>query len=89
MNFFDIGLIAIVLLSIIIMGVYYIKSKHTIRNLFIGSVSGVATLFIAKYALSQFAVVVSVNIFTIIISLILGVPGALSTVLLNAFFKVA
>lgn len=66
----------IVLLSVI-MFIYYAKSRRRFTKMFFGAMSGAALLFPAHWLLSAFGAVLSVNVFTVSVSLILGAPGVL------------
>ncbi len=89
MDIFDIGLTIFIALSGIIMLVYYISTGKPLKSAVIGAGSGAATLAAAK-AISIFAgFSVKINIFTVLVSAILGIPGAVCTVILNVIFSAA
>lgn len=75
MSSFEIGLILSLILLFVIMCVYYSKCKHKFVKILFGLCSGIVFLYPVKLILSNFGYVIDINIITISISAILGVPG--------------
>ena len=71
------------ILSGIIMAVYYFKSKRPVRNLFFGVVSGAAGLLLVHYLGSYIGISLPLSGISIAASLILGLPGVIMLVLIN------
>ena len=65
---------SLIILCIVMMG-YYIKSKRKISKFLVGVGSGIGSLLIVSYILENIGYDLSVNVISIIISGILGIPG--------------
>lgn len=89
MDIFDIGVIAFTALAGIIMLIYYFSSGKPLKSAIIGAGSGAAALALAKLISVIAGITVKINVFTVLISLILGLPGAVCTVILNIIFSAA
>lgn len=63
------------LLLMTIMCGYYLKSRRRIVKLLFGSLSGVALLFPAQLILNGCGVPFAMNLFTVSVSAVLGIPG--------------
>lgn len=61
----------------VLMIMYYTKSSKRIRKLLFGSLSGVALLYPAQLVLSSMGYAISMNLFTVSTSVVLGIPGVL------------
>lgn len=85
-NYFDIGVIIFIALSAVIMAVYFFATRRPVKSALIGAGSGIGALLCAKIISAYAGFCVSVNIFTLLISAILGIPGAACTVILNVVF---
>lgn len=70
-------LVAGLVLLAVIMLVYYAKSKRRFTKMFVGAMSGAALLFPAQWILAAMGAALSVNLFTVSVSVILGIPGVL------------
>ncbi len=69
----------------LIMLIYYAKRKHTIRSAFMGMFSGGCTLLLLHYFGGEFGFSPPVNFFNTIISVVLGIPGAILIMAVNMF----
>lgn len=54
---------------------YYARSKKRIRKLLFGSLSGVALLFPAQMILTGMGQAIMLNLFTVSVAAVLGIPG--------------
>lgn len=68
--------ITIVLLCIV-MGMYYSKCKGKFKKILFGFISGVAVLYPVQIMISAMGGIFYVNIFTVSVSAILGIPGVI------------
>ena len=75
MELFEIALVASLIILLVIFMSYYAKSKHRFVKILFGICSGVAFLFPVKLILVYFGYQFSINIITLCISSILGIPG--------------
>lgn len=84
MDFVNILFISAFAFSLIIILTVSFKSKHFFKSILITAFSGIGALF-ALHLLSQFtAITLPVNIFTVTVSSLSGIPGVIA-LLLTAF----
>lgn len=77
MKVFEVVLVGVIVILCVIMITYYIKSKGGVGKFIFGVGSGIATLYLASFALTSMGYILSVNLLTITVSAILGAPGVL------------
>jgi len=65
----------------IIMLIYYIKSKKPILTAFKGIVSGGVAFFLVNYFGHYINIKLTISLFNIIVSLLLGIPGVILLVI--------
>ncbi|WMJ24425.1 pro-sigmaK processing inhibitor BofA family protein [Paludicola sp. MB14-C6] len=75
MSTFEIVLMISLIILFVIMCVYYSKCKHKFIKILFGFCSGIVLLYPVKLILSSFGHIIDINIITISISAILGIPG--------------
>ncbi len=75
MDIFEICLLATLLILFVIIIYYYAKCKKRFSKIIFGFCSGIAFLFPAKLILGYFGYQLSINIITLAISSIIGIPG--------------
>jgi pro-sigmaK processing inhibitor BofA len=75
MNTLELFLIAGLILLFIIMCIYYSKCKQKFIKVLFGLCSGIVVLYPVKLILSSFGILININIITITIAAILGIPG--------------
>ncbi len=68
-------LVAGIAILLVITCAYYSKSKKRIRKMLFGSLSGIAVLYPVQLAMSSFGYGISMNLFTVAVSAVLGIPG--------------
>lgn len=64
---------------------YYKSTKHPWRNGIIGSAAGIAVMIPTQMVLEYFSFPFILNYFTIAISLLLGIPGVILSVIYTIF----
>ena len=69
----------------VIMLCCYLRSRHPVRTAFFGMSSGAAALLAAHFFGSTAGLYLPLNLFTTVVSLILGAPGVLILALINKF----
>lgn len=84
----DVILIIFCLLLTMVMFSYYIRSKKTIKNSIIGMGSGFIGLGVLYFIGPILNISVNINILTMFISIILGIPGVILIVILNIIFNI-
>lgn len=67
----------------IFMIVYYVRHSHPVKSALFGSASGLAAFLGAKFLFSLFGIVLPLNLFSLLFSLTLGVPGVTMLSLLH------
>lgn len=77
MTTFECLVLGCLLLFAVILFIYYTKSKKKISKLLFGAGSGVVMLFPAYWILSALGYSFTINIFTVSISVVLGIPGVI------------
>lgn len=75
LDMLELSVIVALSILLVIAILYYTKGKMRFAKLLFGMCSGVVLLFPVQYLLTYLGYGISVNIFTIAISAILGVPG--------------
>lgn len=66
-----------------IMLVYYLRRRHRIRSILIGSGSGLLALLLVHYGGSLIGYTPALNVLHLVQSVILGVPGVILMVVLH------
>ena len=61
----------------IVMGMYYARSRRRYRKMLFGSLTGIAALYPASLAMAAAGFPVTMNLFNVTVSAILGIPGVL------------
>lgn len=61
----------------VIMCIYYSKCRHCFAKLLFGAASGALLLFPAHWLVGALGQALSVNVFTLSVSAVLGAPGVL------------
>ena len=72
-----------VVVAAVIMIIYYWKSKKPIKNAFLGIFSGAAGLLLVHFLGNYIGISLPLSIFNISVSLILGVPGVITLIILH------
>lgn len=67
----------------VIMFSYYLRRKHPIRSIVVGTGSGLLALLLVHYGGSFIGYVPTLNLLHILQSMILGVPGVIFMVVLH------
>lgn len=71
----DIIIAAVIVLLFIIMLWYYKNAKRRISKFLFGVISGVVMLYPAGFIVSAMGGVLNVNLFSVAVSSVLGIPG--------------
>lgn len=66
-----------IIVLMVIMIYYYAKCKRRFTKLLFGAISGAGLLFPACWILNAMGYVFSVNVFTVSVSVVLGMPGVI------------
>ncbi|MCL2054661.1 MAG: pro-sigmaK processing inhibitor BofA family protein [Oscillospiraceae bacterium] len=66
------------LLIFIMMPLFYIKSKKPLRSALTGAFSGLAGLFAAHFFGHYIGLYISLNLFTAVVSFVLGIPAVIA-----------
>lgn len=77
LSIYEIGLILLLIIQFIIMIKYYLSCSKRFSKLCFGFASGIATLYPTLLVISYFGGQISINIFTLSVVSILGIPGTL------------
>lgn len=64
-----------IVILFVIMGCYYARSNKKFRKMLFGTLSGVAVLYPATLIMTAFGLTLSMNLFNVAVSAILGIPG--------------
>ncbi len=72
----------------VFMFVFYARTRKPVKNALIGMGSGALSLGAAKLLSMGLGFGFTINVFTCFVSVILGIPGVISMVVLNLLFKV-
>ncbi len=67
----------------LIMLVYYLRRRHTIRSFLFGAFSGILALLLVHYGGALFGYTPALNVLHLVQSTILGVPGVILMVVLH------
>lgn len=74
---YEIGLIVLLIILFFIMIKYYSSCSKKFSKFCFGFSSGIITLYPAIYVISHFGGNISINIFTLTIASVLGIPGTI------------
>lgn len=77
MDLFEIALLSSLIILFVLMIAYYSKCKQKIVKLLFGICSGIVLLFPVQLILASLGVNISINILTLSVSGILGIPGVI------------
>lgn len=77
MNTMEIIITVVLFLLLILMAWYYMKCKQKFVKMLFGICSGVLMLYPAQMILSNFDVAININVMTVSLSAILGIPGVI------------
>lgn len=64
----------VIILLVVMIG-YYSKCSHKLKKLLFGSLSGVAVLYPASLIIGAMGYGLTMNLFTVSVSVLLGIPG--------------
>jgi len=68
-------LLGVLLLLFVVMYLYYSKCKRKFGKVLLGALSGVAVLYPVQLVLAAMGFSVTMNLFTVSVAVILGIPG--------------
>ena len=66
----------------------FIRSGKPLKSIVVSAAQGIVSLFALNVVSSFTGIMVSVNIFTMIFSAVLGLPGVASLMIMKVIFKV-
>lgn len=85
MNKIEISKLAAIIcitLTLLILITYYLRTKNRIKKIIITGLTGLGTFIFIKTLLSFMSIYIPTNIFTVGVSSILGIPGAIISCLI-------
>ena len=76
-------ILAILCCLSIFMLVYYYRQEHPVKSALFGSISGISGFFAAKLIFLAAGIVLPLNLFSLLFSAALGLPGVLTLSILQ------
>lgn len=75
MDITEICIVGAIIIIAIVMGAYYTKGKRRFLKVMFGVCSGIAVLYPAQFIIGLFGQSISINLLTISVSAVMGIPG--------------